>query len=182
MGIVILHGGQTGVDRGAHVGAVDNGWSVRGVMPKNGRDELGLIPASVSQHLERCIDSGFPARTRANVKICQLVLISVPDRDDPRATRGTSLTLDIATELARPRLVIQPTIPDDVEKAAEWIAAQRSRLFGSATASGRELRLMVAGPRASRWSSGQAETAGFLRRLKLFLSPPKSDDEITLIP
>ena len=37
--ITITHGGQTGVDRGAHEAAIDNGWRVAGYMPRDQRDE-----------------------------------------------------------------------------------------------------------------------------------------------
>lgn len=175
MGIVIIHGGQRGVDRGAHIGAIDNGWLVKGFMPRNGRDEDGPIPPDVARHLERCVDASLPARTRANVVLCQAVLISVADKDDPQATPGTALTMRLAAELGRPRQVICPLDPEEHVRIAEWLRMLGIRQSG-AVGLLRDLRLMVAGPRASKWPAGQAETAGFLRRLKLELYPPPAID------
>lgn len=174
MGIIVLQGGQTGVDRGAHVGATDNGWQIRGCMPKNGRDELGPIPADVARHLERCIDASLPARTRVNVQLSQAVLLVVPDKEDPQATPGTALTMRLAAELGRPRKVIDPRDPEAHVEVAQWLRTLNNRFYGGVA--GRDLRLMIAGPRASRWSSGQVETAGLLRRLKLALYPPPPSD------
>ncbi len=170
MGIVVIQGGQTGVDRGAHVGATDNGWQIKGYMPKNGRDELGLIPNDVAKHLERCVDASLPARTRANVVLCQAVLIVVPDKEDPQATPGTALTMRLADEIKRPCEVIDPRDPEAIIRIALWLRHLGVRQSGGIGLA-RDLRLMIAGPRATRWPAGQAETAGFLRRLKLELEP-----------
>lgn len=175
MGIVLLHGGQTGVDRGAHVGATDNGWAIKGYMPKNGRDELGPIPNDVARHLDRCVDASLPARTRANVMLSQAVLFVVPDKDNPQATPGTALTMRLAVELSRPREVIDPRDPEAHVRIALWLRNLGLRQNGAAVGLVRDLRLVVAGPRATRWNSGEVETAGFLRRLKLELYPPKLD-------
>lgn len=37
--ITIIHGGQSGADRGAHEAAISNGWNVTGYMPRDCRDE-----------------------------------------------------------------------------------------------------------------------------------------------
>ncbi|HSX21410.1 MAG TPA: putative molybdenum carrier protein, partial [Gaiellaceae bacterium] len=66
--ITIVHGGQTGVDRGAHEAAIDNGWRVAGYMPRDGRDELGPIPPDVARFLVAHEKAGYGARTEANVR------------------------------------------------------------------------------------------------------------------
>jgi len=170
MNIVIITGGQTGVDRGAHIGAIENGWTVRGYMPKNRCDEAGPIPEPFARHLERCLEPGLPARTRVNVEVSQAVLLCVPDKDDPQATPGTALTMRLAAELNRPRKVVDPRDPTATDEVTTWLR-MLSKMNGIALA--RELRLMVAGPRASRWWSGQAETAGLIRRLKVTLAEPE---------
>lgn len=170
--MIILHGGQTGVDRGAHDAAIDNGWTVRGYMPKDGRDELGLIPADVARHLLRCVDGGYPARTRMNVQISYAVLLVVPDEEDPQASRGTALTWRIATELGRPRLPVNPRRAESTAEVSRWIRQLRMR---SARV---DLPILVAGPRASRWPEGHAETAGLLRRVKRDLDARSSSRTI----
>lgn len=170
MNIVIITGGQTGVDRGGHIGALDNGWTVRGVMPKDCRDENGMIPPEFAKHLQRCLDPGYPARTRINVEICQAALLCVADRDDPRSSPGTALTMRIAAEMNRQCKVVDPRDPRSTEDVAAWLKTL-SKMNGVALS--KELRLMVAGPRASRWSSGEVETAGLLRRLKPLIVEPE---------
>jgi hypothetical protein len=157
MNLVIVHGGQTGVDRGAHEGAIDNGWSVAGVMPKDGCDERGPIPADVYRCLSRCTIDGLAVRTEVNLDDAHAVLVVVPDSQDPYATPGTRLTLVGARKRRLPRLVAEPSVPIDL--LAKWVRdAGRDRLT---------FKLMVAGPRESRWASGRVETAALLRRLAL---------------
>lgn len=167
MTITIVHGGQTGVDRGAHEGATDNGWTVKGYMPKDRCDELGPIPAQVASHLLPCTISGYPARTSTNLRIAHALLVIVQDKHDPYATPGTRLTLAEARKIQVPRLVIDPD--EDTRTVSTWIHMLRVQ-------QGRQdvLKIMVAGPRASRWASGRADTAALLRRLKIVLdsSPP----------
>jgi len=166
MTLTIIHGAQTGVDRGAHEGACDNGWQVGGYMSKNRCDELGAIPADVAAHLEPCVTSGYPARTSANLRMAHALLVVVPDKHDPYATPGTRLTLVEAREINLPRLVIDPD--EDMRVLGTWIHMLRVRQARE------DLRIMVAGPRESRWASGRVDTAALLRRLKIQLDagPP----------
>lgn len=159
--IRVIHGGQTGVDRGAHEGALDNGWWVGGYMPKNGCDERGPIPRTVFERLHRCTISGYAARTEVNLDNTDTLLVVVPDKDDPYATPGTRLTLLEARRKSLPRLVVQPD--DPLAPLLTFIRLQRQRC-------GRpDIRMMIGGPRESRWSSGRVETAALLRRLKIAL-------------
>ena len=77
--LVILHSGQTGVERGAHRGASVAGLSVAGFMPLDRRDELGLVPTDVADHLTPHFDRGPRPAVRANVAIASGVLLVVPD-------------------------------------------------------------------------------------------------------
>lgn len=164
--ISIVHGGQTGVDRGAHEGACDNGWRVGGCMPKNRCDELGPIPAAVAAHMETCTISGYPARTSTNLRMVHALLVVVPDKHDPYATPGTRLTLVEARDINLPRIVVDPD--EDMRVIGTWIHMLRVRQARD------DLRIMVAGPRETRWASGRVDTAALLRRLKIQLAsgPP----------
>ncbi|HEX7941127.1 MAG TPA: putative molybdenum carrier protein, partial [Gemmatimonadaceae bacterium] len=81
MKLTILHGGQTGVDRGAHYGALDGGLPIAGWMPRGKHDERGPIPDDVARHLLPCtigtLTDGYRARTGANVEwathVCLIV-------------------------------------------------------------------------------------------------------------
>lgn len=204
MMITIVHGGQTGVDRGAHEAALDNGWHVAGYMPRDGRDELGKIPEAVSRFLVPHDKSGLAARTEANVRAAAAALIIARDADDPRTTPGTAKTIDLAATRRLPRLIVDPTT--DAMQIARWIrgsllkpiaqqllitallprhghlslahnarpqpqdgalhtlplppAASPSDPLESAAP-----RLLVAGPRESKWQGARVETAALLRRV-----------------
>lgn len=177
--IKILQGGQTGVDRGAWRAAIDNGWAVGGWMPSNCRDELGQIPQEVTQHMMPLHMGGLSARTQANVTEAAALLIVVPDAQDPKATPGTKLTLELAAARGLPRLIADPSTP--AIEVARWIRGllrggiqlvldQRHDLgFRARPQLDGALLLMVAGPRESKWPGAQVETAGLLRRVELEL-------------
>lgn len=163
MTLVICHGGQTGVDRGAHLGAIDGALLIAGYMPRNERDERGMIPDDIRSVLWRCTvgerDGGYPARTHANIELAHAVLLIVQDVNNPAATPGSRLTYDLMQKRERPWMIADPdTYAKDVQK---WMTGLRED-HGSG-----ELRLLVAGPRASRWANGEATA----RTLVASLSP-----------
>jgi hypothetical protein len=159
--IQIIHGAQTGVDRGAHEAALENGWDIAGYMPRDGRDELGDIPIDVAKYLKRCIITGYSARTHANIETAHVVLVVVPDKQNPYTTPGTRLTLQKARALGRPRMVVDPV--EDAYTIARWLWLM------AAKAQRDPLKVMVAGPRESRWVDGRVETRALLRRVHLVL-------------
>jgi hypothetical protein len=172
--LTILHGGQTGVDRGAHEATIDNGWRVAGYMPRDQRDELGRIPSDVARFLVPHDKTGYSARTEANVSTSSAVLIVVRNADDPRTTPGTTKTIDLAIERHLRRMVVDPrTNPTLI---ARWIWFDL-RMIGTLplplaehTLDPIPTRLLVAGPRESKWPGAQAATAGLLRQVALALA------------
>jgi hypothetical protein len=167
--ITIVHGGQTGVDRGAHDAALDNAWRVTGYMPRDGRDELGQIPQTVARFLMPHDKPGLGARTEANVRAAAAALIVVRKADDPRVTPGTAQTVDLVTLRHLPQMVVDPTT--DPTKIARWIWSSllaHHTLMLPLGALPREQqqeppRLLVAGPRESKWPGAQIMTATLLR-------------------
>lgn len=154
--LIVIQGGQTGVDRGAHKAALEVGFQVNGYMPADGKDELGYIPGNVASHLRRCPQRGYAARTRANLLLADALLVVVEDRVDPYRTPGTKFTLTEARARKQPRLLVDETFP--VQDVATW--------FGSFATMSQPLHsLMVAGPRASRWDRGEAVAASFVRAI-----------------
>jgi hypothetical protein len=169
--ITIVHGGQTGVDRGAHEAAIDNGWRATGYMPRDKRDELGEIPGDVARFLTPHEKASYAARTEANVLAADAALIVVPDKDDPRATPGTAKTLDLVAQRRLRRMVVEPTT--DAEAIARWIRNDLLMLgalllpLDGLKLDPAPARLLVAGPRESRWPGARVETAALLRRVAL---------------
>lgn len=171
--LVVIHGGQTGVDRGAHKGALDAGFHVTGYMPSHGRDEDGPIPGAVACHLRRCAQPGFAARTRANLAITDSLLVVVENRADPYATPGTKLTLEEGRRLGLPRLIADEELP--VAEVARWlwsIGLESGRHRAVSSSSPRPTlamppchRLMIAGPRASLWPRGELVAAAIVRAI-----------------
>lgn len=177
--ITIVHGGQTGVDRGAHEAAIDNGWRVAGYMPRNGRDELGKIPPDVARFLTPHHSTNYAARTEANVQSASAALIVVRDANDPRATPGTAKTIDLAAGRRLPRQIVDPQT--DAKEIARWIwnallKIDTPQLEMPGLVTGTVIvpdpapaKLLVAGPRESKWPGARVETAAILRRIALTL-------------
>lgn len=157
--LMIIHGGQTGVDRGAHVAALEANLAIGGYMPSNKCDEKGLIPADVAKYLQPSRRLGFAARTQDNLLIAHRLLVVVQDKQAPYATPGTKLTLKEARDLQIRTLVVDPT--DTITLVHDWIA-NALEMFASET----NLKLMVAGPRESKWPGAQQAGAWFLRTWK----------------
>jgi hypothetical protein len=146
--LVILHSGQTGVERGAHRAALAAGLSIAGFMPLDKRDELGPLPADVQGVLTACFDRGPRPAVRANVALASGVLLVVPEA--ARADKFTAMAAVIqAVRSARtPLLACDPqTNLDDVA----WWVKQLPETSGST-------RVLVTGPRATRWH--EAESVG----------------------
>ena len=144
--LVIVHSGQTGVERGAHRGAVAAGISIAGFMPIDKRDELGPVPDDVAKHLTPCFERGPRAAVRANVSLASGVLVVVPDRrhvDKFTAMRAVMTAVRGARIKA---LVCDPT--SDTEEVAAW-ARQLPETSGS-------VRVLVTGPRGTRWIDGES--------------------------
>ena len=167
--ITVVHGGQTGVDRGAHEAAIDNGWRVAGYMPRDQRDELGRIPEDVARFLVPHEKTNYAARTAANVRTATAALLVVKDAADPRVTPGTAKTIDLAVERGLRRRVVDPS--HDASAIARWIWSDLLMVhtlplpFETRVLDPIPTRLIVAGPRESKWPGARVETAALLRRV-----------------
>lgn len=151
----IIHGGQTGVDRGAHEAALDLGLKPCGTCPADCRDEFGLIPDAVRHHLRPLEFGDKAARTRANIVDADAVLVVVKNRLRPDVTPGTAYTLQHAHSRGRP-ILITDGYPGEEDIVAGWLA----RCWPRSPA-----KLMVAGPRETLWPEGREVTRGFVYRL-----------------
>ena len=132
--LVILSGGQTGVDRGALEAALDRGGSCGGWCPAGRQAEDGPIAARYP--LVELPGGGYLERTRRNVMDSDGTLIV----SFGTATGGTARTIEFCRELGRPVLLL------DAEEMPPEAAAELAASFVS---SSKITRLNVAGPRAS---------------------------------
>lgn len=148
MKVVIVHGGQTGVDRGAFRGARDGRLFVEGYGPKDMRDELGPIPEDVAASLDRSC-AGYATRTHDNIILSDAVIIVTPRR--AISSPGTRLTKKLADQEGKPCLVVAGSQGIDGVALGEFLAEldrppMNHRLVPY---------LMIAGPRASKWQEGE---------------------------
>jgi hypothetical protein len=154
--LVVVHSGQTGVERGAHRAATSGGISVAGFMPVDGRDELGPVPLEVSTHLTPCFERGPRAAVRANVGIASGVLLVVPDRRHVDKYTAMRAVMTCVRGNRAAAFVADPTT--DVLEVATW-ARSLPETSGS-------VRILVTGPRGTRWLEGE----GVARRLVTAIS------------
>ncbi len=139
MGLIIVSGGQTGVDRAALDASLARGLPVEGWCPRGRKAEDGPIPARYP--LRETPSAAYAQRTAWNVRDSDGTLVLT---FDPPAG-GTALALEAAVRLGRP--FMQVNLPThETEPVARWLAAQQIR------------RLNVAGPRESE-SPGIYEAA-----------------------
>lgn len=149
--LVIIHSGQTGVERGAHRAAITARISVAGFMPLDRRDELGPVPAEVAEQLTPCFDRGPRPAVRANVALASGVLLVVPDASQPEKFTAMAAVLQAVRSARAPLLTCDPmTNLDDVV----WWVKQLQETSGST-------RVLVTGPRGTRWPEGE----GVARRI-----------------
>lgn len=143
--LIVLHSGQTGVERGAHTAAVAAGFGVAGFMTLEQRDELGPLPEDIARCLTPCFERGPRRAVHANVKLASGVLLVVPASKDLHRTAGMSALQQTIRAAEVPWLVADPA--SDASDVARWVL-QLPVTSGSR-------RLLVTGPRATRWPDGE---------------------------
>lgn len=163
--MIVIHGGQTGVDRGAHEFAIACGLGVHGFMPSNRQDEEGLIPRDVAAHLMAAPhQGGLARRTTWNIGYAHALIVMVPDKQAPYATPGTKLTLELARSKNLERAVVDPG--DSPALVGRQVRQWDLEISGNAALDAETrrtgMRLMIAGPRETRWLGARAITAAWL--------------------
>lgn len=144
--LVILHSGQTGVERGAHRAAVEAQIVTAGFMSPDMRDELGPIPAEIAAVLTPFWERGPRPAVRANVALASGVLLVVPEARRPEAFTAMSVVLQAARSTRVPLLPCDPTM--NLDDIAVWVR-RLPETSGST-------RVAVTGPRGTRWTEGEA--------------------------
>src|SRR5262245_35242174 len=133
MGLKVVSGGQTGVDRAALDVALEIGIEVGGWCPRGRWAEDGTIPAHYP--LSETRSSDVHVRTQRNVETSSATLVL--SRGSPMG--GVRFTVELAEAMRRPLLLIDLNdgASDHAEVIARWLGGLRPRL------------LNIAGPRES---------------------------------
>lgn len=144
----VISGGQTGADRAALDAALESG------IPCGGWCPLGRVAE------DGVIDFRYPLRETASEEVEQRTRWNVRDSDGTlildcgtELVGGTALTRDLARELRKPWLVVDPSAAADVSTVADWLRSNRIRTVN------------IAGPRESTQPGTYAKALAFLRTL-----------------
>ena len=141
IGVKIISGGQTGVDRAALDAALKHGIKCGGWCPAERLDEFGTIP---DRYPVKELEQGsFVERTMQNVKDSDATVIIYFDK----LRGGTEQTVRFCIEQHRPHKLIN---------AAEVSVEQAAQLVAEFVREGKISTLNVAGPRQSEWPQGYA--------------------------
>ena len=141
IGVKIISGGQTGVDRAALDAALKHGIYCGGWCPAGRLDEFGTIP---DRYPVKELEHGsFVERTMQNVKDSDATVIIYFDK----LRGGTEQTVRFCIEQKRPHKLIN---------AAEVSVQRAAQLVAEFVREGKISTLNVAGPRQSEWPRGYA--------------------------
>jgi CheY-like chemotaxis protein len=145
MTITVLHTGQTGVERGACRAARLMQLDVAGFSTFEARDELGHLSIEVVQNLVRCGQRGVRSALRATLESANAVVLALSNADHIRTTPGIASLHRQARLLGIPCWIVDPT--SDLTA----LAIELRKLEDAAP---HDLRVLVTGPRLTRWPGG----------------------------
>lgn len=147
--LIIISGGQTGVDRAALDFAIRHHIPCEGWCPKGRKAEDGIIP--IHYPLKEMHTASYADRTRQNILDSDATLILIQDLMDP----GTKLTHKLCKDLKKQ--VHFQVLEDQraVANTLKWIILTQAR------------RLNVAGPRESLAPGIYFKALQFFEKLSL---------------
>ena len=148
-GIIIVSGGQTGVDRGALDAALDLGVPCGGWCPEGRRAEDGAIPERYP--LQVLPGAGYRQRTRQNVRDSDATVII--HFGGIVSNSGTAHTVDDCERVGKPHIIIDGEVMSVVAAAEALLGFVQSGGFG---------RLNVAGPRGAGVPQAHGYTQGVI--------------------
>jgi len=134
--LIILAGGQTGVDQAAHRAAMAAGLLCAGWGPPGGESEAGPIPAEFpltptpEDRSRLAPDVPRTQRTEWNVRDADATLIL--DVSGITTDPGTAFTSHVAGVLGRPLLMIDPRDQKNIEVVKAWLDRYEVRVLNIA--------------------------------------------------
>ena len=141
MSLIIVSGGQTGMDRAALDVAIHLGLQHRGWCPKNRKAEDGVIDSHYN--LIETESEDYSERTLLNIRDSDATLVVVTERCDVQSiSDGTKLTVQQLIDVSKPYIVVTVSDSEDQDmtslaKGLKWLAEVKPKV------------LNIAGPRES---------------------------------
>jgi len=158
--MILISGGQSGVDRAALDVAIARGVDYAGWCPRGGWAEDFPAPPGLLANYPKLKETprADPAqRTDWNVRDADACLIIV-DAGGIDISGGTTLAREIAHRYRRPLFVADLGTPDVRKDAALWLRVQQARR-------GADLKLAIGGPRESEAPEIYARAKEFIAAL-----------------
>jgi hypothetical protein len=155
--MILISGGQSGVDRAALDAAIARDIAYCGWCPQGGWAEDFPAPPGLLERYPKLTETPLadPAqRTEWNVRDADACLIIV-DAGGIDISRGTALARELAHRYRTPLFVADLGAPDILKDASLWLRVQQAR-------HGADLKLAIGGPRES-------EAAGIYAKAKAFI-------------
>ena len=156
--MILISGGQSGVDRAVLDVAIARGIDYGGWCPLGGWAEDFPAPPGLLARYPKLKETPLadPAqRTEWNVRDADASLIIV-DAGGIDISRGTVLAQELAHRYRKPLFVADLTGPDILKDAALWLCVQQTRA---------DLKLAIGGPRESEAPRIYARARGFIEAL-----------------
>lgn len=130
-------------------------------MPIDRRDEMGPIPDDIASLLTPCFDKGPRAAVRANVEIASGIVLVVPDAGEPGKFTAMSAILTAARGAKIPYLVVDPM--SNIDDVSSWVS--------TIPMSSGSRRVLITGPRGTRWHTGEQVARRLVASLSIAMDP-----------
>jgi Circularly permutated YpsA SLOG family len=158
--MILISGGQSGVDRAALDAAVARGIDYGGWCPRGGWAEDFLEPPGLLAHYPKLEETPLadPAqRTEWNVRDADACLIVV-EAGGIDVSRGTAFAQTVAHRHRKPVFLADLSAADVLQDALLWLRVQQAR-------HGADLKLAIGGPRESEAPGIYARAKPFIKAL-----------------
>jgi len=158
--MILISGGQSGVDRAALDVAIARGIDYGGRCPRGGWAEDFPRPPGLLAHYPKLEETPLadPAqRTEWNVRDADACLIIV-DAGGIDVSGGTALAQTVAHRYRKPVFLADLSAADVLQDASLWLSVQQAR-------HGADLKLAIGGPRESEAPGIYARAKGFIEAL-----------------